>query len=54
MQLEPTIRQPPRDRIEHDASLSLAHAADDRIVAVALEPDVRELPADPGVERIVE
>ena len=54
VQLQAARRQPDRDGVPDLPGLLLAGAVHDDIVAVAFEPDVREGPGHPGIERVVQ
>jgi hypothetical protein len=53
MQLQTDLRQASSDRVPHPQGLGPAAAVHHRVIAVALEPEVRVLPGHPGVERVV-
>ena len=54
MKLQTETRQPGADGVQDMLCLELAHAVDYRIICIALEADVGELPTQPLIERIVE
>jgi hypothetical protein len=49
----PALRQPRRDRLQHSMRLGFAATVDHHVIAVPFEPDGREHPPYPGVERVV-
>ena len=53
MQFQADFGQAGSDRIPHLAGLLLAGAVHHRVIAVPLEPDAREIPRHPGVERVM-
>jgi hypothetical protein len=54
MQLQPHLAHPFHEGGQHPMGLGLADSVHHRVVHVALEPDSRELPCHPQVERIVQ
>jgi hypothetical protein len=53
MQFQAHLREAASDGIPHLAGLLLTGAVHHRVIAVPLEPDGRELPGHPGIERIM-
>ena len=53
IELKAALRQPRSDLGPQLQGLPLAPSVDDDVIAVALEPDGRELPGHPRVERVV-
>ena len=54
MQLQTDLRQASSDRVPDLVGLGLAATVHDRVVAVALERNGRELPGHPRIERVVQ
>ena len=54
VQLQPTLDHACRDRVSYLTGLHLRFAVHDGIIRIAFEPDLRELPTHPYVERIVQ
>jgi hypothetical protein len=54
MQLQPTLLQPCRHFDTHQVRFPLCSAMDDDVVRVALERQMRPVPAHPEIERIVQ
>jgi hypothetical protein len=53
MQFQAHFREAPSDGVPHVAGLPFAGAVHHRVIAIPLEPDAREFPGYPGVERIM-
>jgi hypothetical protein len=54
VQLQRDLDHPPADRVPQHFCLPQVCTVDHRIVHVSFEPDGREIPCHPGVERIME
>src|SRR5713226_10544925 len=54
MQQQPDRVHPLPQSRQDTLRLGLADAVDHRVIHVALEPDGRELPGQPGIERVVQ
>ena len=54
MQHQPDRFHPLPQSRQDTLCLGLADAVDHRVIHVALEPDGRELPGQPGIERVVQ